>query len=242
MIKKFGFHLPELCSTFSYYYCKTQSIPWSIENCFIFNPFSSFLCPSVSCSSWCFCLIVYFYSRQSTRKPRRPLLLKENHSNRRLVFPPPATFLAFCDFHACSRIRSPWWNWGTTHSLTPQKILSSLRVSLPSRVEICTRARVFAFSDVPHIPSFYCFQQILQCYIDAVILVMEPVFQNARTIMAPKIWNSIRCRWHGRFFVCLFVSVFIHETRVLCGFLVIFVIMTNRWVLSVEIHTFFIRC
>ena len=183
----------------------------------------------------------YFYSRQSTRKPRRPLLLKENHSNRRLVFPPPATFLAVCDFHACSRIRSPWWNWWTTRSLTPQKIPSSLRVSLPSRVELFTRACVFTFSDVTHIPSFYCFQQILQCYIDAVILVMEPVFQSARTIMAPKIWNSIRCRWHGRFFVCLFVSVFIHETSVLCGFLVIFVIMTNRWVLSVEIHTFFIR-
>lgn len=169
------------------------------------------------------------------------MLLKENHSNRRLVFPPPATFLAVCDFHACSRIRSPWWNWGTTRSLTPQKIPSSLRVSLPSRVELFTRACVFTFSDVTHIPSFYCFQQILQCYIDAVILVMEPVFQSARTIMAPKIWNSIRCRWHGRFFVCLFVSVFIHETSVLCGFLVIFVIMTNRWVLSVEIHTFFIR-
>lgn len=33
-------------------------MPWSIENCFIFNPFSSFPCPSVSCSPWCFCLIV----------------------------------------------------------------------------------------------------------------------------------------------------------------------------------------
>lgn len=58
MIKKFGFHLPELCSTFSYYYCKTQFVPESIENCFIFNPLSLFLCPSVSCSPWCFCLIV----------------------------------------------------------------------------------------------------------------------------------------------------------------------------------------
>ena len=58
MIKKFGFHLPELCSTFSYYYCKTQSVPESIENCFIFNTLSLFLCPSVSCSPWCFCVIV----------------------------------------------------------------------------------------------------------------------------------------------------------------------------------------
>ena len=113
--------------------------------------------------------------------------------------------LRFSRVLACSRIRWPWWNWGTTRGLTLQKILSSLRVSLSSRVEIFTRARVFARPDITHISSFYCFQQILQCYIDAVILVMEPVFQSARTIMAPKIWNSIRCRWHGRFLVCLFL-------------------------------------
>lgn len=35
-------------------------------------------------------------------------------------------------------------------------------------------------------------QQILQCYIDAVNTVMEPVFQSARLLQAPKVWNSIR--------------------------------------------------
>lgn len=58
IIKKFGFHLPELCRTFSCYHDKTQSVPEGIEICFICNPLPSFLCPSVSSSPWCFCLIV----------------------------------------------------------------------------------------------------------------------------------------------------------------------------------------
>ena len=150
-------------------------------------------------------LLCLFLFQTKYEEAKKAIAAKGKPLQQKVSLPSPATFLAFCDFHGCSRIRWPWWNWGTTRGLTLQKILSSLRVSLSSRVEIFTRAHVFARPHVTHISSFYCFQQILQCYIDAVILVMEPVFQSARTIMAPKIWNSIRCGWHGRFLVCLFL-------------------------------------
>ncbi|CAH3196125.1 unnamed protein product, partial [Porites evermanni] len=56
-------------------------------------------------------------------------------------------------------------------------------------------------------------KQILQCYIDAVILVMEPVFQSARTIMAPKIWNSISPQLYVTFWALSMYDLYVPLER-----------------------------
>ncbi|CAH3192277.1 unnamed protein product [Porites evermanni] len=56
-------------------------------------------------------------------------------------------------------------------------------------------------------------KQILQSYIDAVILVMEPVFQSARTIMAPKIWNSISPQLYVTFWALSMYDLYVPLER-----------------------------
>ncbi|XP_044176473.1 THO complex subunit 2-like isoform X1 [Acropora millepora] len=56
-------------------------------------------------------------------------------------------------------------------------------------------------------------KQILQCYIDAVNTVMEPVFQSARLLQAPKVWNSISPQLYVTFWALSMFDLYVPTER-----------------------------
>ncbi|KAK2556060.1 THO complex subunit 2 [Acropora cervicornis] len=56
-------------------------------------------------------------------------------------------------------------------------------------------------------------EQILQCYIDAVNTVMEPVFQSARLLQAPKVWNSISPQLYVTFWALSMFDLYVPTER-----------------------------
>ncbi|XP_015751467.1 PREDICTED: THO complex subunit 2-like, partial [Acropora digitifera] len=56
-------------------------------------------------------------------------------------------------------------------------------------------------------------KQILQCYIDVVNTVMEPVFQSARLLQAPKVWNSISPQLYVTFWALSMFDLYVPTER-----------------------------
>ncbi|XP_068717940.1 THO complex subunit 2-like [Montipora capricornis] len=56
-------------------------------------------------------------------------------------------------------------------------------------------------------------KQILQCYVDAVNVVMDPVFQSARLLQAPKVWNSISPQLYVTFWALSMFDLYVPSER-----------------------------
>ncbi|XP_058948707.2 THO complex subunit 2 [Pocillopora verrucosa] len=56
-------------------------------------------------------------------------------------------------------------------------------------------------------------KQILQCYIEAVNSAMEPVFQSARLLQAPRVWNSISPQLYVTFWALSMFDLYVPSER-----------------------------